>query len=61
MQISEQFLPLVHLYPCDYKQFRFLGSYIDGIQFEEDRIILVEFKSNKSKLLVKQRHIRDMI
>ena len=43
-QISEQFIPLHKVFPWDSKQFRFLGSPIDGIQFEEDQIILLEFK-----------------
>ena len=38
-----------------------MGNPIDGIQFNEDKIILVEFKTNKSKLSTKQRHIRNLI
>ena len=29
---------------------RFLGAPIDGVQFEDDRVILVEFKSGRSRL-----------
>ena len=60
-QITEQFLPLVEAYPWDSKQFRFLGSPIDGIQFEEDKIILVEFKSSSSQMSGKQRKIKKMV
>ena len=60
-QISEQFLPLVEQYPFDPKHFRFLGSPIDGVQFEEDKIVLVEFKSAGSKLSTRQRRIRDLV
>ena len=60
-QISEEFFPLEQSYPYNSKDFKFLGNPIDGIQFNEDKIILVEFKTNKSKLSTKQRHIRDLI
>ena len=60
-QITEQFLPLVESYPWDSKHFRFLGSPIDGIQFEEDRIILVEFKSSSSQMSGRQRQIEKLV
>ena len=60
-QITEQFLPLVQSYPYDPKQFRFLGSPIDGVQFEDHKIILVEFKSGNSSLSSRQRQVRKLI
>ena len=60
-QISEQFIPLNSVFPWDSKQFRFLGTPIDGIQFEEDQIILIEFKSGNSDLTTKQRKIRNLV
>ena len=60
-QITEQFLPLVKHYPYDSKQFRFLGTPIDGVQFEDDKIVLVEFKSGNSSLSSRQRHIRNLV
>lgn len=60
-QISEQFLPLVEQYPYDPKQFRFLGSPIDGVQFEEDKVVLVEFKAAGSRLSARQRKFRDLV
>ena len=59
--MTEQWLPLVKPYPWDPQNFRFLGSPIDGIQFEEDEIILVEIKSGNSQLSRKQKHIRDLV
>ena len=59
--MTEQWLPLVDPYPWDPQNFRFLGSPIDGIQFEEDEIVLVEVKSGKSQLSLKQKHIRDLV
>ena len=60
-QISEEFFPLEQSYPYNSKDFKFLGNPIDGIQFNNDKIILIEFKTNTSKLSTKQRHIRNLI
>lgn len=60
-KLTEQFLPLVDSYPWNPSYFRFLGSPIDGVQFEDDKVILVEFKSGKSKLSKNQRLIRDLV
>lgn len=60
-RISEQWFPLTDAFPYDSRGFRFLGSPIDGIQFEEDRIIFCEFKANRSELSEGQRRIRDLV
>ena len=60
-KISEQFLPFMKTYPYSSKHFRFLGSPIDGVQFEKDKIILIEFKSAGGKLSKTQREIRDLV
>ena len=60
-RISEQWFPLTDAFPYDSRGFRFLGSPIDGIQFEEERIIFCEFKANRSELSEGQRRIRDLV
>ena len=60
-KITEQWFPLMEQYPYDPQGFRFLGSPIDGVQFEEDRIIFVEFKANRSQLAKNQRHFRELV
>jgi len=60
-KLTEQFLPLVETFPWDPGKFRFLGTPIDGVQFEDDRVIFVEFKSSNSKLSTSQRHIRNLV
>ncbi len=60
-RITEQWFPLMDAYPYDAQNFRFLGNPIDGIQFEEDRIVLVEFKANHSPLSSTQRRIRRLV
>jgi len=60
-KMTEQFMPFLETYPYDYHNFRFLGTPIDGVQFNDDDIVFVEFKTAKSKLTEKQRLIRDLI
>ncbi len=60
-QITEQFAPLVANWPWDSKGFRFLGTPIDGVQFNEDGIVLVEIKAAGSQLNAVQRRIRDQV
>jgi predicted Holliday junction resolvase-like endonuclease len=60
-RITEQWFPLLDAYPYDPQDFRFLGSPVDGVQFEEDRIVFVEFKANKSRLSEKQRRIKKLV
>lgn len=60
-RITEQWFPLLGEYPYDPQDFRFLGSPIDGVQFEEDRIVFVEFKANKSRLSEKQKRIKQLV
>ena len=58
---TEQWLPFLEQYPWDPTRFRFLGAPIDGIQFEEDKIVFVEFKSGESRMSNKQRLIRELV
>jgi len=60
-KISEQFMPFMKDYPYDPQNFRFIGTPVDGIQFEGDRIIFIEFKTGDSRLSAKQRGIRDIL
>ena len=60
-RITEQWIPLSTRYPYDPQHFRFLGSPIDGVQFEEDRIVFIEFKANRSRLSEKQKHLKRLI
>lgn len=60
-RITEQWFPLMDAYPYDAQGFRFLGSPIDGVQFEEDRIVFVEFKANRSQLSEVQRRVKRLV
>jgi predicted Holliday junction resolvase-like endonuclease len=60
-KLAEQFMPFLETYPYDPQDFRFLGTPIDGMQFTEDAIVLVEFKAAGSQLSQRQRAIKRMI
>jgi len=60
-RITEQFAPFLTSYPYDPANFRFIGSPIDGIQFNDDWIIFVEVKSSKSKLSEREKKIKNLI
>ena len=60
-KMTEQFIPFLESYPYDEQNFRFIGSPIDGVQFEQDKVVLVEFKTAGSTLTKKQRDIKDLV
>ncbi len=60
-KITEQFAPFMKNYPYSTQNFRFIGSPIDGIQFNENQILFVEFKTNKSKLTNTQNKIKKLV
>ena len=60
-KMSEQFFPFLNNYPYDSSKFRFLGSPIDGIQFDDDKIVLVEFKTGDSRLTKREKRIKELI
>ena len=59
--MTEQFLPFLKDYPYNEQNFRFIGSPIDGVQFEDDKIVLVEFKVGGSNLTGKQKRIKELV
>lgn len=59
--LTEQFIPFIEQFPFDPEKFRFLGEPIDGIVFEDDKIIFAEFKAASSQLNKKQRRIRELV
>jgi len=60
-RITEQFAPFMKDYPYSTQNFRFIGSPIDGIQFNDNQILFVEFKTNKSKLTSSQHKIKKLV
>lgn len=60
-KMSEQFMPFLKDYPYDPQKFRFLGSPIDGVQFEDNKIIFIEFKTAGSQMSNFQRQIAENV
>jgi hypothetical protein len=48
-------------YPYDPDNFRFIGSPVDGIQFEEDRILFVRFSKGTTPRTKEQDHIKTLL
>ena len=48
--LAEQLIPFSKKFPGDPKNFRFLGSPIDGVLFEDDKIIVLKLKSEHTRL-----------
>lgn len=59
--MAENFMPFLDGYPYDHKNFRFLANPCDGIQFNTDDVIFIEFKTGNAKLSSSQRRIKDLV
>ncbi len=60
-QLTEQFIPFIKDFPFNPQNFVFIGKPIDGIVFDEDKIVFCEFKTNKSKLSSKQKQVKQLV
>lgn len=58
---TEHFAPFMDHWPWDPRGFRFIGDPIDGIQFTDDGLVIVEIKAAGSRLSPVQRRIRDHV
>lgn len=60
-QLTEQWIPFSKEFPFSPQNFRFIGKPIDGVCFEDDKLVFVEFKTNKSSLSDVQKKIKKLI
>ena len=60
-QLTEQWIPFSKEFPFSSQNFRFIGKPIDGISFEDDKVVFVEFKTNKSGLSEVQKKVKNLI
>jgi hypothetical protein len=58
---SQQYHTFMKQYPYNPNNFRYLGDPIDGIQFEEDKILLVSFKTGNTLRTPEQEHIKNIV
>ncbi len=59
--LAEQLLPFAKQFPFKPENFRFLGSPIDGIAFEENCIYFCEFKLKNARLSEREKHIKELV
>lgn len=57
----ENVAPFFTEWPYDPYNFRFLGSPIDGISFNDDEVVFVEIKTGQSRLSKSQLKIKSLI
>lgn len=60
-QMMEQFMPFMEGYPYDSQNFKFLGKPIDGVQFNENEIVFIEFKIGTSQLNQNQKKVKQLV
>ncbi len=60
-QLTEQWIPFSEQFPYNSQNFRFIGKPIDGISFEDDKIVFIEFKTNTSSLSEIQKKIKQLV
>ena len=62
--IAEQFAPFTRRleeFGWDPQEFKFLGRPVDGVQFQDDEVIIVEFKTGGSQMTPRQRQIKKLV
>lgn len=60
-QLTEQWIPFSKDFPFNPQNFCFIGKPIDGVCFNEDKIIFLEFKTNKASLSDSQKKIKKLV
>lgn len=60
-RLTEQWIPFSEKFPFPSQNFKFLGQPIDGIAFNEEKIVFCEFKTNTSGLNEKQKKIKQLV
>ncbi|MBS3057168.1 MAG: endonuclease [Candidatus Diapherotrites archaeon] len=60
-KLTEQWIPMSKDFPYNPNDFRFIGSPIDGIVFDDSEIVFCEFKSASAQLNENQKRIKDLV
>jgi predicted Holliday junction resolvase-like endonuclease len=60
-KLTEQWIPFSEKFPFPSQNFRFLGNPIDGLAFNDDKIVFCEFKTNTAGLSEKQKRIKELV
>jgi len=59
--LTEQWVPFSKSFPYNSQNFRFIGKPIDGLAFEEDKVVFVEFKTATSTLNKAQKRVKELV
>lgn len=57
----EQFIPFIHDKGYPIENFRMLGSPIDGIYFNDDEVVIVEFKTGQARMTQRELQVKDLV
>ncbi len=58
----EHYIPWIRkIFPYRPERFRFIGNPIDGIVFDDNKIVFLEFKTGKSSLTEFQKRIKSLV
>lgn len=60
-KLFEHFAPFTKIFPADMEKFIFLGQPIDGIAFEDNKIVFIEIKTGNARLSQKQEQIKKLV
>jgi predicted Holliday junction resolvase-like endonuclease len=60
-EITEKLGAYSTRYPYDLKNLRYIGTPVDGVQFEDDQILFVAFKTDQSSPSPTQKRIKKLI
>jgi hypothetical protein len=61
ISLPEQYRASLKHYPYNLDNFRYIGDPVDGIQFEEDTILFVRFKTGRMPRTPEQDHIKNLL
>lgn len=60
-KLTEQWIPFAEKFPHQAERFRFIGNPIDGIVFEDTKIVFCEFKTASSSLNENQKRVKQLV
>lgn len=60
-KMAEHFIPFSQKFPYSPNQFRFIGNPIDGVVFDDQKIVFVEFKTASSQLNDNQKQVKKLV
>jgi predicted Holliday junction resolvase-like endonuclease len=60
-KMAEQWIPFLERFPHAAERFRFIGNPIDGIVFEDEKIVFCEFKTASASLNENQKRVKQLV